>query len=179
MTGYVALLRAINVGGRSLKMAPLVALFHELGFAGARSYLQSGNVVFAAREQDERKLAGRIEAAIAERFGMRVDVILRNAAAMRRVVARNPFPEMASSDPGHLVVVFLPGDPDAAGRASLAAPWSGPEKLKLAGADLYITYPDGIGVSKLKLKLKPPGTARNWKSVLALTALAEAMTEAG
>lgn len=176
MTAFVALLRAVNVGGRSLKMAPLVALFGELGLAGARSYLQSGNVVFTTEEKDERKLAARIEAAIAERFGMKVDVMLRSATGMKRVIAGNPFPEMAKADPGHLVVVFLQGAPDAAGKASLAAPWSGPERLKLVGADLYITYPDGIGLSKLKLRLKPPGTARNWRVV---TALAELVAAAG
>jgi uncharacterized protein (DUF1697 family) len=174
MTAYVALLRAVNVGGRSLKMAPLVALFGELGLAGARSYLQSGNVVFASKAKGDRNLAGRIETAIAERFAMKVDVIIRSGAEMQRVIAGNPFPEMAKADPGHLVVVFLPGEPDAAGKASLAAPWSGPETLKLAGSDLYITYPDGIGVSKLKLKLKPPGTARNWNVVTKLAELVSA-----
>ena len=119
MPAYVALLRAVNVGGRSLKMAPLVVLFGELGLAGARSYLQSGNVVFTANEKDEGRLVRRIETAIAERYGMQVDVMLRSAAEMKRVVARNPFPEMAKADPGHLVVVFLPGPPDAAGKASL------------------------------------------------------------
>ena len=106
--------------------------------------------------------------------GPQVDVMLRSTAEMKRVVARNPFPEMAETDPGHLVVVFLPGAPDDAGKASLKAPWSGPETLKLIGADLYITYPEGIGVSKLKLRLKPPGTARNWRVVTALADLVAA-----
>jgi uncharacterized protein (DUF1697 family) len=175
MTAYVALLRAVNVGGRSVRMAELVALFHEVGFADARSYIQTGNILFSATAKDERALAAKIEAAIVKRFDMKVDVILRSAAELKRTLARNPFPEKAKSDPRHLVVVFLPGDPTAAEKASLAAPWSGPEKLMLVGADLYITYPEGIGRSKLKLRLKPPGTARNWNVVTKLAQLASAM----
>jgi uncharacterized protein (DUF1697 family) len=176
VTGFVALLRAINVGGRSVKMAELVTLFHEIGLADAKSYIQSGNVIFSAAAKDEQALTAKIEAAILDRFGMNVDVILRSAAELKRTLVKNPFPEKAKSDPGHLVVVFLPGEPSAAETSALAVPWSGPEKLKLVGADLYITYPEGIGRSKLKLKLKPPGTARNWRVV---TALADLVAAAG
>ena len=170
MTAYVALLRAVNVGGRGVKMAELRELFADLGFAGARTYLQSGNVVFAARGE-RGEIAATIEAGIVDRFGFRAETILRTAAEMGRLAGRNPFPDMAESDPSHLVVMFLAGLPTAADRAALRMPWDGPETWQAVGADLFIRYPAGIGTSKLKLKLATPGTGRNWKVANALAAM--------
>ena len=171
MTAYVALLRAVNVGGRSIKMADLVALFAELGFAGARTYVQTGNVIFAAKG-GRAGLAKRIEQAIEDRYGFKSEAILRTAAELKSLVAANPFPEMAAADPSHLVVLFLAATPSAADKAALEMAWDGPETWRLVGSDLFICYPAGIGKSKLKLKLKTPGTARNWNVVGALAALA-------
>ncbi len=174
MTATVALLRAVNVGGRSVKMADLAALFADLGFAGARTYLQSGNVVFDAGRADRARVAARIEAGIADRFGFRSEAILRTGAELARLIARNPFPDMARDDPSHLLVMFLAGAPTRDDKAALAVTWDGPETWRLAGSDLFITYPAGIGKSKLKLKLKTPGTGRNWNVVTALAAMAGA-----
>ncbi len=176
MTDYVALLRAVNVGGRFVKMAELLALFDELGFAGARSYLQSGNVVFDGGKAERTKIAATIEAGIETRFGFRSEAILRTAAELKKLIGRNPFPDMAKADPRHLVVLFLAGVPTAADRAALKMQWGGPETWRLVGSDLFICYPAGIGPSKLKLKLKTPGTTRNWNVV---NALAEMVAAAG
>ncbi len=171
MTAYVALLRAVNVGGRGVKMAELRALFADLGLAGARTHLQSGNVVFAA-DGDRAEIAATIEAGIVDRFGFRSETMLRSAAEMKRLIGRNPFPEMAEADPSHLLVMFLAGLPTAADRAALRMEWDGPERWKAVGPDLFICYPASIGKSKLKLKLATPGTGRNWNVVRALAALA-------
>ena len=171
MTAYVALLRAVNVGGRSIRMADLAALFAELGFAGARTYVQTGNVIFAAKGA-RAALAAKIEKAIEDRYGFRSEAILRTAAELKSLVAANPFPEMAAADPSHLVVLFLAAPPTAADKAALKMAWDGPETWRLVGPDLFICYPAGIGKSKLKLKLKTPGTARNWNVVGALATLA-------
>jgi uncharacterized protein (DUF1697 family) len=170
MTAYVALLRAVNVGGRGVKMAELRALFADLGFPDARTHLQSGNVVFAAHGE-RAPIAATIEAGIVDRFGFRSETILRSAAEMERLVGRNPFPEMAEKDPSHLVVMFLAGLPTAEDRAALRMEWDGPEIWQAVGADLFICYPQGIGPSKLKLKLRTPGTGRNWNVVQALAAM--------
>ena len=174
MTTHVALLRAVNVGGRSVKMAELVALFADLGFAGARTYLQSGNVVFDPGRADRAKVAATIEAGIADRFGFRSEAILRSGAELAKLIARNPFPDMAMDDPGHLLVMFLAGAPTREDKAALAVRWEGPETWQLVGSDLFVTYPAGIGKSKLKLKLKTPVTGRNWNVVTALAAMAGA-----
>jgi uncharacterized protein (DUF1697 family) len=173
MTTYVALLRAVNVGGRGIKMADLRALFADLGFADARTHLQSGNVVFSA-SGDRAQVAATIESGIVDRFGFRSEVILRTAGELKRLTGRNPFPEMAQSDPSHLLVLFLAGPPTAEDRAALRMEWDGPETWKAFGADLFICYPAGIGTSKLKLKLKTPGTGRNWNVVQALATMAVA-----
>jgi uncharacterized protein (DUF1697 family) len=171
MTAYVALLRAVNVGGRGVKMADLRKLFADLGYADARTHVQSGNVVFTA--QGERaQIAAMIEAGIVDRFGFHSETMLRSAAELKRLIDRNPFPEMAISDPSHLVVMFLAGQPTVEDRAALRVEWDGPETWAAVGPDLFIRYPDGIGKSKLKLKLKTPGTARNWNVVSALAAMA-------
>jgi uncharacterized protein (DUF1697 family) len=170
MTTYVALLRAVNVGGRGMKMADLRKLFADLGFADARTHLQSGNVVFAA-DGGRAEIAAIIEAGIVDRFGFRAEAILRTASEMQRLAGRNPFPEMAEADPSHLLVMFLAGLPTAEDRAALRMAWDGPETWAAVGADLFICYPKGIGPSKLKLKLKTPGTGRNWNVVTALAAM--------
>ena len=178
MTAYVALLRAVNVGGRGVKMAALRALFADLGFADARTHLQSGNVVFTAHG-DRAQIAATIEAGIVDRFGFRSETMLRTAGDMQRLTGRNPFPEMAEADPSHLVVMFLAGLPSAEDRAALRIQWDGPETWKAIGPDLFVCYPKGIGRSKLKLKLKTAGTGRNWNVVRTLAAMtAEAAGEA-
>ncbi len=171
MTAYVALLRAVNVGGRGVKMAALRDLFADLGFAGARTHLQSGNVIFTAHGE-RAQIAATIEAGIVDRFGFHSETMLRSAAELQRLTGRNPFPEMAAADPSHLVVMFLAGLPTAEDRAALRMEWDGPETWAAVGADLFICYPKGIGRSKLKLKLKTSGTGRNWTVVQALAALA-------
>jgi uncharacterized protein (DUF1697 family) len=134
-------------------------LFADLGFEGALTPLQSGNVVFTAAG-DRAEIAATIEAGIVDRFGFRSETILRSAGEMARLIARNPYPEMAETDPSHLVVMFLAGLPTAEDRAALRVEWDGPERWAAVGADLFICYPAGIGRSKLKLRLRTPGTAR-------------------
>ena len=178
MTAYVALLRAVNVGGRGVKMAALSALFADLGFADARTHLQTGNVVFTAHGE-RAQIAATIEAGVVDRFGFRAETVLRSAGEMGRLVGRNPYPEMAGSDPSHLVVMFLAGLPTAEDRVALRMEWDGPERWTAVGADLFICYPKGIGRSKLKLKLKTPGTGRNWNVVQALAAMVAEAAGAG
>jgi uncharacterized protein (DUF1697 family) len=175
MAVWVALLRAVNVGGRSMKMAELVALCEDLGLSGARTYVQTGNLIFSARAS-RAALSAKLEAAVEEKFGYRSEAILRSAAELGELAGKNPFPKMAKDDPAHLVVNFLAGTPTAEDKTALSMKWDGPETWKLVGSDLFICYRAGIGPSKLKLKLRTPATARNWKVV---TALAQLAAEAG
>jgi uncharacterized protein (DUF1697 family) len=183
MPGYAAFLRGINVGGRkTVPMQALKTLFEELGFAGVRTHLNSGNVVFASDERRRGTLAENIEAAIERRFGFRPAVMLRDARMLRTIVEENPFRTMAENDPSHLLVMLLarPAETDAASR--LAAIYQGPEEFEPRGENVYLVYPDGIGRSKLTNPLLErhfgTGTARNWNTLRKLLALAETVEAA-
>ena len=175
MPTFIALLRGINVAGhRTVAMADLRALIADLGFGNPRSVLQTGNLVFDGNGK-AAALEQRLEAEAAARLDLRTDFMVRDARQWARVVARNPFPEMAKDDPGHLVVMFLKQAPLAARVAALRAGIKGREHLQADGTHLYITYPDGIGRSALtgtsiEKALGTRGTARNWNTVLKLAA---------
>ena len=104
MTGYVALLRAVNVGGRGiLAMKDLQALCGELGLDNVRTYIQSGNVVFDS-DRPEAALKRMLEAAITNRLGRPVQVLIRTSAELKAIVEANPFPD---AQPEQIGVIFL------------------------------------------------------------------------
>ena len=108
MPNYIALLRGINVGGHNaVAMSDLRGLFADLGFAGATTLLQSGNIVFKATGKTSNALESLLEKETARRLGVSVDYIVRSASEWAKVVACNPFPKEAKEDPGHLIVMSL------------------------------------------------------------------------
>ncbi len=168
---HVALLRAVNVGGRtSLAMAELRAVAEGLGFTRVKTLLQSGNLVFDATGTKAAALEGALEAALKTHHGMETDVMIRSAKELDAIVEANPFPDEAKSDPGHLVVMFLKAGVSAKHVSALQETVKGREVIRHGTCVLYITYPDGIGRSKLtntviEKKLGVRGTARNWNTV--------------
>lgn len=180
-TTYLALLRGINVGGKNLlPMADLRVLVGEAGGVDVRTYIQSGNVIFRATPDVARDLPARVGVAIAERFGLRVPVILRSADAVAAVVGGNPF---LASDPAvaqqELHVVFLADTPENARATRLDPARSQPDQFRLCGRELYLRTPNGLGRSKLTndyfdRTLATISTTRNWRTTLALHALLQA-----
>jgi len=168
MPALVALLRAVNVGGTGmLPMADLAALCTKLGFADVRTYIQSGNVVFRTSFTAE-KAAAALARALAAHMGRPVDVIVRDADALRRTLQRNPFPR---AEPARVVVLFC-AEPVPKG---LVDGITGPDgEVVIPGErDVYIHYPNGQGRSKLKLpKQLGVCTARNVNTVAKLAAMA-------
>jgi len=177
MPVHIALLRAVNVGGRSLAMADLRTMLVELGCANPRTLLQSGNAVFGLKARPASAgLENKLEAEAQRRFGMSIAFMLRTAAEWDAIIACNPFRDAARNDPGHLLLMALKGAPDAASVKALCAGYAGPESIHVAGRDAYLVYPDGVGRSKLtnaliERKLGVAGTARNWNTVLKLARL--------
>jgi uncharacterized protein (DUF1697 family) len=170
MTRYVALLRAVNVGGVKVAMSDLRALCEGLGLTDVATLLNSGNVVFSSSE-GAAALEKLLEAAMEKQLGRGTDFLVRNANEWAALIAANPFPEMAKRDSGHLVAMPLKDAPGKAAMARLEAAIKGRETAKAVGKTLYLTYPDGIGVSKLTIgviekALGTRGTARNWNTVL-------------
>lgn len=169
MTAFIALLRAVNVGGTgALPMAELRALCESAGFAGARTYIQSGNVCFSS-PLTEAEVKRALESALAAKMGAPVGVLVRTADELRAALAANPF---AGEKPNLTYAIFydeaLP--PDAL--AGVATP--GGERLALGARELYVTYPEGMGRSKLKIPRAKLGTARNMNTVAKLVELSGA-----
>lgn len=180
MTTHIALLRAVNVGGHAkVAMSDLRGLIAQLGFAGVRSLLQSGNLVFRNDAPTGAKLGRLLEAEAEQRLDLRTDFFVRTAMEWKTIVAENPFPDEAERDPSHLVVMFLKDAPDIQSVEALNAAITGREVVRAAGRQAYIIYPDGIGRSRLtsaiiEKRLGTRGTGRNWNTVLKLGALADA-----
>lgn len=182
MSIHVALLRGINVSGHNkVAMSELRDLLGKLGFADVTSLLQSGNLVFESDRQTGAALERLLEKETAGRLGVSADYIVRRADELEKTVARNPFPKEAEDAPNHLLVMFLKRAPPAKGLDILRASIQGPEIIGCDGKQLYITYPTGIGRSKLtgtviEQKLGARGTARNWNTIHKLIALCKKHT---
>jgi uncharacterized protein (DUF1697 family) len=175
---HIALLRAVNVGGTGkVPMAELKAMFAKLGFADAKTLLQSGNVVFDGGKRAPADLEALLEKETEKKFKVRPDYFIRTATAWKKLVAANPFGREAEADPGRLVVLPFKKKPTGDIKA-LRAAIKGKETVELLGRELYAYYPDGQGNSKLtsaliEKHLGARGTARNWNTVLKLAALCE------
>jgi uncharacterized protein (DUF1697 family) len=170
MPAYAALLRGINVGGRSvLAMSDLKALCEQEGYRGVRTFIASGNVVFSATAK-EAAVRSALERAIARHMGREVAVLVRTAAQLEATVAANPFPDVAGN---RLLVFFLPEVPPAHALAGVVSPDG--EELAIRGRELFVHYPNGMGRSKLKVPLWSGATSRNMNTVRKLAELARAL----
>jgi uncharacterized protein (DUF1697 family) len=184
MSAIIALLRAVNLAGRNtIKMEVLRELCTTLKLQNPKTYVQSGNVVFGARDQDPVKLSRRIADSIEKSCGFRTQVILRTTEELRSVIARNPFARQKDVEPAKLIVIFLSDTPDKKARERLKSIKADREELHLDGRELYIYFPDGMGRSKVSVAaiekaVQFPGTGRNWNSVTKLLAMAEQLESA-
>lgn len=176
MRQCVAMLRGINLGPRNrVSMPALRELLNGAGLDGARTYLQSGNVVLPSADSAP-KLEERLERLIAERFGFEVGVIVRTAEQLAEVVERNPLASVAT-EPKRYQVTFLAQPLSPERLEQLASLASGSERFAAHGRELYAWHPDGVARSRLWAKLGSTSlgvkaTSRNWSTVTALLAMA-------
>jgi uncharacterized protein (DUF1697 family) len=179
MRTLVALLRGINVGGKSrVPMAELRSTLESLGLEDVTTYIQSGNVVCRSRTAGTPALASRIERRIRKDFGLDVAVLLRTPTELAKVVKSNPFVR-AGADPAKLHVVFMDSVPTRKAVAGLDPERSARDEFELRGREIYLHLPNGFGRSKLTIdyferRLGVRATARNWKTVNKLIALGNA-----
>ncbi|MFF7448054.1 MULTISPECIES: DUF1697 domain-containing protein [unclassified Streptomyces] len=174
-TTYAALLRGINVGGaKKVPMAELRALMEGLGHADVRTYLQSGQAVFTSGHGDAESLAAELTAAIEERFGFSVSVIVRDHAYLAAIADHCPFPA-AELEGKQLHVTYFSAPVDAERFAGIDQAAFLPEEFRLGDRALYLYAPDGLGRSKLAEQLAKPrvnkgliATTRNWNTVVKL-----------
>jgi uncharacterized protein (DUF1697 family) len=167
MTSYVALLRAVNVGGTGkLPMTDLRAMCEEAGFGKVQTYIASGNVLFACRKS-ETQVKSLLEARLEDYAGKKVDVFVRTAAEMADVLAQNPFSDKAAN---RVMAFFLGAPPprDALDHVSGRKD----EEIALGTREIYVHYGEGMGKSKLRIRAVLAGTARNMNTVAKLAELA-------
>lgn len=169
MKTWVALLRAVNVGGFTLEMSAVRAACEAAGFSDVRTYIASGNVVLRGGG-DEGKVQRTIEAALTKLAGKPVHVVVRTSAELETVIAKNPF---AQSAPNRVIVLFLDDAPPT-DTLKTAKNVEG-ERIALGRREIYIDYTDvaGQGKSKLKLAAAKTGTGRNINTVAKLAAMAK------
>ena len=170
MTAFIALLRAVNVGGTGkLPMTELAAMCEAAGHQGVKTYIASGNVVFASGKS-ESAVKADLEARLADYAGKPVGVMVRTAAEMAAVRDANPFPDA----PGNrTVAIFLDEAPPADALAH--ATGRNGEEMRVGKREVYVLYGDGMGDSKLKIPAAKAGTARNLNTVAKLAAMAAAL----
>jgi len=175
----ISMLRGINVGGHhKIGMSALRDLYESLGLRDAKTFIQSGNVVFRSDVPDLVILRKRIEDGIERTFGFRPDVILRTVDELREAIANNPFAERDDIDPSKLLVTFLADHPTDEAREKVLAIEVDPEELRVVGGEMFIYFPNGMARPKLPLvkiekALKTSGTGRNWNTVRKLLEMAE------
>jgi uncharacterized protein (DUF1697 family) len=172
MGRHVALLRAVNVGGRKLPMAELRALAGEIGWADARTYIASGNLIFTA-DAPRETLEAQLEKAIAGRFAMDVPTIVRTAEEWASYAPSNPFADAARDAP-NLLMLLIPKQPPSDGAVeALRAKAAAGERVARAGDALWIHFAGGSARSMLTPGLidraiGSPATSRNYRTVLKL-----------
>jgi uncharacterized protein (DUF1697 family) len=172
----VAMLRAINVGGRNrLSMRVLADLATGLGHREVVTHLQSGNLVFVPAVPSEEEVSRELAAHLSELGLSQVDVMVRSADEMATVARTNPL----GGDPQGWHVTFLSEPPDPVRLAALDPLKGAPDRFLVVGRDVYLTcagrYSDSVLTNSfLERRLGVRATTRNWATVMRLAELARA-----
>ncbi len=172
MTSYVALLRGVNLVGKStLKMNDLKAIADQLALASARTYIASGNLLFLSN-QPEESLRRKLEKALQVQMAKEVRVMLRTAREMAAVVKANPF----AGQPGNRVQVFFMDRSPPKDLLSTVRNQADDELIAVGPREVFVAYGErGIGQSRMRIPAAEAGTARNMNTVARLAELAREM----
>jgi uncharacterized protein (DUF1697 family) len=167
MAVFIALVRAVNVGGTGkLPMADFKAICERAGCAKVRTYIASGNAVFESR-QPQAEVKAALEARLEEYAGRHIRVLVRTRAELAAVLKANPFPQAATN---RTVAIFLDEPPPADAIERIAG--RNGEEIELGRREIYVHYGERMADSKLKTPAARTGTARNMNTVAKLIALA-------
>jgi uncharacterized protein (DUF1697 family) len=179
MTTYIALLRGINVSGqKKIKMQELIAVFESLGFKDAKTYIQSGNVIFTSAKKDKNELVSIIQEKIEHVFSFPVTVLLRTAHELQQIVTANPFLKGEGLNTSKLHITFLSDTPAESAFYQEKEPHDKHDEFVISGQEIYLHCPNGYGHTKysnnyFEKKLGVTATTRNWKTVVLLLGIAE------
>jgi len=171
---FVVLLRAVNVGGRTLSMAALRDACEASGCTDVQTYIQSGNAVLTASTRSASTVERDVHDAIAAETGMDVAVLARTAGEMQKIVTSNPFARR-EVELRRLHVIFLARKPETPAGDTIDAAKHAPDRFRIAGREVYLDLPNGLGTSKLVpavvRAVRVPATTRNWNTVTKLADL--------
>ncbi|TND07176.1 MAG: hypothetical protein FD123_3321 [Bacteroidetes bacterium] len=174
MNRYVVLLRAINVGGsKIIKMEELRKIMVMPGLKNIETYIQSGNVIFDAAENDKSALREKIEKRLHKSLGYEVETFVRSAADMKNVVKNNPFGDIRADKTIQLYIAFLEREAEKEMQDALLVLENKIDSFHFAGSELYWLCRKGLGESKMagsviEKKLKQKTTLRNWATTKTL-----------
>lgn len=175
---WVALIRALNVGGHSVvPMEKLKKLFASFGATDVTTYIQSGNVVFSHRERDAAKLAQRLEAHLRGRaLPKDATIFVLDAGALQDALAHDPFAGDHASGEHHVQHMFLSAAPDGERRRALMAALKDDYRFHLRDRVLYYTYAKALAGRRRTIDferlLGVRGTSRTRNVVAKLVELA-------
>ena len=169
MPAYVAMLRAVNVTGHTIKMEQLRGLCDGLGLQKVETYVQSGNIVFQAKTENPALLSKRIAESILDSFGFETPVIVRTSKDMESVVAHNPFLNEKDVDSSKLHVTFLEEAAQKSSLKTLEKLATSQDRFYPASREIYLYCPEGYGRAKLsnnaiEKALSVTATTRNWRT---------------
>ncbi|HEV3480335.1 MAG TPA: DUF1697 domain-containing protein [Gaiellaceae bacterium] len=176
---YVALLRGINVGGKSIiRMADLKPSVEALGYGDVSTFIASGNVLFETAQRDAAKLESALEQALEKRFGLPIIVVVRSRAEFARVVKAIPADWIGNAGL-RVNVAFLRRSRDGRTLARELQPRDGVEELVATkSALIWATRRDALTRSGMQKLIRSADyrdmTVRNLNTTLKLNELLSA-----
>lgn len=179
MAAFVAFPRSINTGKRKVLKEDLLGAAADVGFAQAKTYLASGNLLLWGEHGGGQALEAALENALEGRMGLRTDFMVRSPSDLRAIIDANPFRAEAEDHPSHVIVDFLKAPLPPGDEAILREAITGPERFAVGQRELYVDFPISIADSVLdrdwkKTKRVPVGTTRNWNTVMKLAEMVDA-----
>jgi uncharacterized protein (DUF1697 family) len=176
MPVYVALYRGINVSGKNIvKMEALRAMHERLGHRGVKNYIQSGNIVFAAKGSADA-MSRKVAAEFAKDFGFAARLLVVDAERLVAIVNGNPYAKIAAEKPATVHAGICDGEPSMEGVKALFAKYGKSESYVIGDRIIYLHSPDGFGTSKFAAGMERasgvPMTVRNWRTIETLLQMA-------
>lgn len=177
MKTFIALLRGINVGGKTMiKMDYLKAIFEQMGYEKIRTYIQSGNVIFNSSEQDVLKMEKNIEEVLIEKAGFNVSVIIRTPEELKNIIELNPFKNNNLLEGERIYITFLSKKPIVSENSVLEANKATKDEIIMTEREVYILSREGYRNTVysngfIEKRLGVPATTRNIETTLKLTSM--------
>ena len=176
MQKVVAFLRAINVGGHTVKMADLRTLFDSMGCRNVETFIASGNVIFDSEEENNHRLEAKIEQTLIQALGYQVVTFIRTTTEVAQIAAYKPFPREEIDRAGHnLYIAFLPDKPGENARRKLETFTTEIDEFHINGREVYWLCRKNMSESEfsgalLEKTLGMPATLRNSKTIIKIAA---------